>query len=251
MSALRAEDRHAVEVVAFDGDDTLWHNERLFALTQERFQALLEPYAPGAAIDERLFATEMRNLRLFGYGIKGFVLSMIETAIELTEGRIAASDIQTLIESGKAMLQHPVELLDGVRETLDALRPHYKVMLITKGDLFDQESKIARSGLTDLFWRVEILSEKDVPAYRRILAASGVDPARFVMVGNSLRSDVLPVLELGGWAVHIPYHLTWAHEVVAHEREGHARLLEAQSVLDLPGLLASIEGAASPVPEYG
>lgn len=229
-----------IEVIAFDGDDTLWHNESIFSVTQDRFRGLLEGYAPGIAVDERLLATETRNLRLFGYGIKGFTLSMIETAIEVTEGRVAAADIQTIIDSGKLMLEHPVELLDGVRPTLETLAPEYRLMVITKGDLFDQESKIARSELADLFWKIEILSEKDPPAYQRILTRYEINPARFLMVGNSMRSDILPVIGTGARAVHIPYHVTWSHEVAEYAGDRNGQVYELESIRALPGLLTDL-----------
>ena len=199
--------------IGFDGDDTLWHNETLFSVTQDRFRAMLSHVDP-TELDRRLLDTERRNLNFFGYGIKGFILSLIETAIEVTDGRIEARDIQTILDAGKTMLTHPVDLLEGVAETVERLSDHHRLLLITKGDLFDQESKIARSGLSPHFAGVEIVSEKDPDTYRRVLARHGVRPERFVMVGTSVRSDVLPVLALGGQAVHIPYHLTWAHEAV-------------------------------------
>lgn len=201
-----------IEVVAFDGDDTLWHNETLFSVTQERFRELLAPYTDAEVVDERLFETEMGNLSLFGYGIKGFTLSMIETAIEITEGRVSTDELRALLDFGKEMLAHPVELLDGAREAIEATSARAQVVLITKGDLFDQESKLARSGLGDLFDAIEIVSEKDEARYRRVLDKHDVAPERFVMVGNSVRSDVIPVARIGARAVHVPYHVTWALE---------------------------------------
>ncbi|HSK38631.1 MAG TPA: HAD family hydrolase [Arenibaculum sp.] len=223
--------------IGFDGDDTLWHNETIFSMTQEKFREMLGPLSGSADPDERLLAVERANLRLFGYGIKGFVLSMIETAIEVTQGRIAAHDIQRLIDFGKAMLDHPVELLDGVTETLEALSSAHDLILITKGDLFDQESKLARSGLIPRFAAIEIVSEKDPATYRRVLGRHGIDPARFVMIGNSLRSDVLPVIEIGGRAIHVPYHVTWAHE---HVEEPEGSVPTAQSILDVPTLIEGL-----------
>ncbi|HYG86396.1 MAG TPA: HAD family hydrolase [Azospirillum sp.] len=223
-----------IDTIAFDGDDTLWHNESLFSMTQERFRALLAHAAEPATIDARLLAAERRNLGVYGYGIKGFVLSMIETAIEVTDGRIAAADTQSLIDFGKAMLQHPVELLDGVSEVVEALSGRYRLMLITKGDLFDQESKIARSGLAERFAAVEIVSEKDPDTYRRVLERHGVAPERFLMVGNSVRSDILPVLALGGHAVHVPYHVIWAHEVADPPVDGYRRI---ESLRELVGVV--------------
>jgi putative hydrolase of the HAD superfamily len=230
-------------VVGFDGDDTLWHNESIFSITQEKYRSLLRAYVGDEEINQRLFATETRNLRFFGYGVKGFTLSMIETAIQVSDGRIPSEIIQTIIDEGKAMIDHPVELLPGVRKTISRLRLDYRLIVITKGDLFDQESKLARSGLADLFWKVEIVSEKDEGTYRRILSKYDVDPRRFVMVGNSVRSDILPVLAMGGHAVHIPYHVTWAHEQV--ELEGSSDGAWAlETVEQLPMVLGEILGKA-------
>lgn len=226
-----------IDTIAFDGDDTLWHNESLFSMTQDRFRAVLAHAADPADIDRRLLETERANLRVYGYGIKGFVLSMIETAVELTEGRIAGRDIQHLIDFGKAMLEHPVDLLDGVEEALAAFAGR-RLLLITKGDLFDQESKIARSGLAERFAAVEIVSEKDRETYGRILTRYRVEPGRFLMVGNSVRSDILPVLEVGGRAVHVPYHITWAHEQAEPPADGYRRIA---SLRELPALVRSLE----------
>ena len=226
-----------IDTIAFDGDDTLWHNESLFSMTQDRFRALLANHLQGAEpadIDRRLLQAERENLRVYGYGIKGFVLSMIETAVDLTDGRIGGRDIQSLVEFGKAMLDHPVDLLDGVQEVVEGLSGRYRLMLVTKGDLFDQESKIARSGLAERFDAIEIVSEKDPATYRRLLDRHGVDPARFVMVGNSVRSDILPVLAVGSHAVHVPYHVTWAHEVAEPPTENYRRI---DSLHGLPPLL--------------
>ena len=236
-----------ISVIAFDGDDTLWHNESIFSLTQERFRSLMREYAV-ENLDERLFAIETRNLQLFGYGIKGFVLSMIETAIEVSGGRVRASDIQDIINAGKAMLNHPVEPLEGVRETVEALRSRYRLMVITKGDLFDQESKLARSGLADLFWRIEIVSEKDERTYRRILHDGGIPPEEFLMVGNSIRSDILPVAALGGQAVHVPYSLTWAHERADLNGAPVHRIHTLARLIDLPALLVELNGGQEQAP---
>lgn len=224
------------DAIAFDGDDTLWHNETIFADTEEWFRALARRYVSEAPVDERLLARERANLSTFGYGIKGFVLSMIETIIEITEERVLAADIQAIIDRGRVMLAHPVELLPGARETLVTLAGRYRLMLITKGDLLDQESKIARSGLVELFDQVDILSEKDPATYARVLARAGIKPKRFLMVGNSLRSDVLPVAAMGGSAVYIPYQLTWAHEVL-DEAALPDRVYELPSLQELPAWL--------------
>jgi putative hydrolase of the HAD superfamily len=177
-----------LEIIGFDADDTLWHNETLYARSQEKFARLLSPYHEPAWIAQRLYATEMRNLKQFGYGIKGFTLSMIETAIELTEGRIQGHEIQAIIDLAREMLQAPVDLLPGVQPVLERLSRRYPLLLITKGDLFDQTTKIARSGLADYFQQVEVVPEKDEGTYRQILRRQGIAPERFLMVGNSLRS---------------------------------------------------------------
>ncbi len=232
-----------IEVVAFDGDDTLWHSESLFAVTEERLADLLDDYVSREDLAARLLVTEQRNLGLFGYGVKGFTLSMIETAIEVSGACISAHDIATIVDWGKTMLGHPVELLEGVAEVLDDLCRRYRLALVTKGDLFHQESKLAGSGLGDLFSRVEIVSEKNPATYQRVLDALQVGPARFLMVGNSVRSDITPVVELGARAAHIPYHVTWAHE---HAPPPSATATaggwwELADIRELPELLARLE----------
>ena len=230
-----------IEVVALDGDDTLWHSERLFVDTQSQFRRLLEPYVPAEAaadLDARLLEVERRNLPIFGYGVKGFTLALVETAIEISDGDVRGHDIQAILDLGKALMEHPVELLDGVEDTVVALAERYKLMVITKGDLLHQETKLARSGLADRFWSVEIVSEKDLPTYERILERNDIAPGSFCMVGNSVRSDVLPVLELGGHAAHVPYHVTWELELVDDPALPEFPVLE--TLRDLPGLLASL-----------
>lgn len=223
-----------VEVIAFDADDTLWHNEPIFQATEAQFADLLSTWHPPASVRERLFATEMKNLGHFGYGIKGFILSMIETAVELTEGRVSGKEVQQILEWGHAMLKHPVQLLEGVRETVESLSARYRLMLLTKGDLFDQESKLARSGLGEFFSAVEIVSEKSAGTYRTIMNRHGVSPGHFVMVGNSLRSDVLPALEAGAVAVHIPYHVTWAHEHLDEDVVQGKEFVALEKISSLP-----------------
>ncbi len=228
-------------MVAFDGDDTLWQNETHFSLTQGRLRELLLSHAPDADVDGRLFATEMANLRIYGYGIKSFTLSMLETAIEVTDRKIPASDLEVILGWGKRMLQEPTELLEGVRETLVEVSSRYAPLLITKGDLFDQEGKLARSGLGELFKGVEILSEKTVESYRAVLTRRGIAPEEFIMVGNSLRSDIVPVVQLGATAIHIPYHLTWRHEHVeeaAMPSHGWHRL---SAIRELGALLEALD----------
>jgi putative hydrolase of the HAD superfamily len=199
------------QAIGFDADDTLWHNERLFSLIQSRFREILNAHHP-EVVDQTLYATERRNLQYFGYGVKGFVLSMLETAVELTQGEVTGAEIQQIMDFGKEMLDAPLELLPHAGEIIRRLSPSHRLILITKGDLFDQETKIARSGLADHFQAIEIVSEKDASTYRSLLQRHQVDPENFVMVGNSLRSDILPVLEIGGSAIYVPHELTWAHE---------------------------------------
>jgi putative hydrolase of the HAD superfamily len=227
-------DRH---VIAFDADDTLWHNETIFAAVQERYRALLARYHDAETVNRTLFATEMRNLELYGYGVKGFTLSSIETAIELTRGAISAEEIRTILRLGREMLAHPVELLDGVAEVLAALSATHELMLITKGDLSHQQRKLARSGLAAHFRAIEVVAEKDEAAYAAILRHRRIDPADFLMVGNSLKSDILPVLALGAAAVHIPYHVTWQHEHMEQLPKVPGRFFQLMSIRGLPALL--------------
>ncbi len=225
------------DVIAFDADDTLWHNEPHFHETQRRFGELLSRYHAPEWIAERLYATELRNLRHFGYGIKGFTLSMIETAIELTEGRVSGDEVRQVLEWGREMTTAPVELLDGVADTIRALAGRYRLMLVTKGDLFDQEGKLARSGLGDFFDVVEVTADKTPATYAGILQRHGVASRRFLMVGNSLRSDVLPVLDVGGTAIHIPYPLTWAHEQVDPSALEGRPFVQLERIGEVPGWL--------------
>jgi putative hydrolase of the HAD superfamily len=229
-----------ITVVGLDGDDTLWHNESRFNVTQGELRDLLHRHVPDADVDMRLFETEMKNLAVYGYGVKSFTLSMIETAIQITEGRIPAADLEVILGWGKRMLTQPTELLDGVETALRKLGERYDLLLITKGDLFDQESKLARSGVADLFLGVEIVSEKDVSSYRAILSRRGIKADEFVMVGNSLRSDIVPVLELGARAVHIPYHVTWRHEHVDEASLPRSGWYQLERIEELSGLLPSL-----------
>ena len=201
-----------LDIIAFDADDTLWHNEPLYIDIQTRFKELLSAYHSPEWVNQKLFDTEMRNLKHFGYGIKGFTLSMIETAVELSDGRISGSEIQKIIDFAREMLGTHLELMDHVEETLEELSQSYPLMVITKGDLLDQEAKIANSGLAKYIPTIEVVSHKTQESYTAILSRHKIEPKRFLMIGNSLKSDILPVLELGGRAVYIPYALTWAHE---------------------------------------
>ena len=229
----------AIKVVGLDGDDTLWHNETRFVLTQTAFNDLLRRHVPDADVEGHLSEVEMKNLGMYGYGVKAFTLSMIESAIQLTGGKIPASDLEVILGWGKRMLMEPTELLDGVDAALRELNGRYDLLLITKGDLFDQESKLARSGLAELFSGVEILSEKNVESYRAILTRREIKAEEFVMVGNSLKSDIAPVLALGARAVHIPYHVTWHHEVVPEESLPKARWHRLESIAELGAHLQS------------
>ena len=221
-----------ITTVGLDADDTLWHNETVFRLTQARFLDLLTEHE-NAVIEARLAEIERRNLQLYGYGVKGFTLSMIETAMEMCDGEPPAGVIREILAAGREMLTHPVETLPGVDEALARLSGRYRLVLITKGDLLDQERKLAASGLGDLFAAVEIVSEKDRATYERVFTRHGTGPAEAVMVGNSMKSDVLPALEAGAFAVHIPYVVTWAHEV-ADAPEGHPRYGALDRIDDLP-----------------
>jgi putative hydrolase of the HAD superfamily len=225
--------------IAFDADDTLWHNERFFRLTQDRFAALLADYTDPHALHARLLAAERRNLGHYGFGIKGFVLSMIETALEVTEEKVPGRVIRELIEAGQEMLRHPIELLPRAREAVEALAPDFRLLVVTKGDLLDQERKVAQSGLGDLFHGVEIVSQKTPETYAAIFARYGDGAERGMMVGNSLRSDVLPAIRAGGWGVFVPHELTWE---VEHDEapEDHPRFRRIDDLGALPGLLRTL-----------
>ncbi|QKZ11601.1 HAD family hydrolase [Spirosoma sp. KUDC1026] len=208
----------SLKLIAFDADDTLWVNEPNYVNVQQTLSELLAHYVDPKQMIDRFYVTQIKNLDLFGYGAKGFMLSMIETAIELTNGAVTGAEIQQIIDVSKSLLNYPIDVLDGVHEVLDTLSRRYDLMIITKGDLFDQESKIARSGVGNYFKHMEIVSEKDPAAYRRILQRYGIQPSEFLMIGNSVKSDILPVLEIGAWAVHVPFEITWGHELVPGER---------------------------------
>jgi putative hydrolase of the HAD superfamily len=229
----------ALTVIGFDADDTLWHNERVFRLTEDRFAALLGEHAPAEDISRRLLAAERRNLELYGYGIKGFTLSMIETALEVTEGRASATAIREILDAGRDMMRHPVEIFPGVRETLEALRDAYRLVVITKGDLFDQERKLAASGLGELFDAVEIVSDKNAATYRRLFSRHGAGAESAMMIGNSVKSDILPAIEAGSWGVHVPYHIAWALEH-AEAPVDHPRFKRVTHLREIATLLAEI-----------
>ncbi|MDP1631803.1 MAG: HAD family hydrolase [Caulobacter sp.] len=230
-----------ITTVGLDADDTLWHNETLFRLTHKRFTELLSPHCDAATLEAKLAETERRNLRLYGYGVKGFTLSMIETAMEMTDGAVATSVIREVLAVGREMLTEPVEPLPGVDLALAQLSERYRLVLITKGDLLHQEQKLAASGLGDLFVAVEIVSEKDADTYRRVFARHGSGPEQAAMAGNSMKSDILPALAAGCWGALIPYPLVWAHEA-AEAPVDHARYVELGSIADLPAWVDGVAG---------
>lgn len=234
-------DRALVTTLGFDADDTLWQNEQFFRETEGRFLDLLSDFGDRATLSSRLFAVEKRNIPVYGFGIKGFVLSMMETALEVSAGRLDPSVIAGVLAMGRDMLNHPIELLPGVRETLEALTERYPLILITKGDLFDQERKLTASGLAELFCGVEIVSEKSAAVYARVFAARGDGADKGLMVGNSLRSDILPALEAGAFAVHIPHDLTWTYEHV-DEAIDHPRFFIEQHIGKVAELVEMING---------
>lgn len=228
-----------VTTIGFDADDTLWQNETFFRMTEQRFTELLSEHGAHEVISAKLLEAERRNLRFYGFGVKGFTLSMIETAVEVTNGEVSASVIAEILGFGRQMLENPVETLPHAKETLDALAGRYRILLITKGDLFDQERKLAQSGLGELFDAVEIVSEKSAATYARIFARHGDGPERAMMVGNSLKSDILPAIEAGSWAVHVPHELTWALEHADEPLEA-PRFRRLRHLGELAGLVADL-----------
>ncbi len=229
-----------LKTICFDADDTLWENEQFFRQTQERFARLLADYTSPDHLAQRLLEAERRNLGHYGYGIKGFVLSMIETALDVTEEKVPASVIRSLVEFGQEMLRHPIELLPHVRDTIKALSQEHFLLLVTKGDLLDQERKLAQSGLGDLFDGVEILSEKTPSAYKQVFHRHATQPANAMMVGNSLRSDVVPALEVGSWGVYCPHDLNWELEE-APIPTGHKRFAQIKHLGALPEIIQQIQ----------
>ncbi len=226
--------------IGFDADDTLWQNEHYYQLTEEHFRRLLADFAESATISERLLEAERRNLAHYGFGIKGFTLSMIETAIEITEGKVPSSVIAKILDTGRDLLSHPVETLPHVRDTLETLAGKYLLVLITKGDLFDQERKLAQSGLGDYFDAVEIVSDKTAVTYRRIFSKVGDGPERAMMVGNSLKSDIVPAIAAGSYGVFVPHELTWVLERVEEPKEA-PRFRKIGHLGELRGLIDTLE----------
>ena len=230
----------SIDLVGFDGDDTLWHSEGYYQNAAAEFERIVGAWIDvrDASVRERLHAVERRNLALFGYGAKGMTLSMVEAAIELTDSRISAQDIHRIVALGRSVLEHPVELLPDIRAAVEAVARDHRVVLITKGDLFHQESKVARSGLGDLFHRIEIVSEKNEASYARVLDEFQIAGPAFAMIGNSLRSDIEPVIGLGGWGIHMPYHVTWAHELEHGVESGHPRVITIGSAAEIADAVA-------------
>ncbi|QSX73730.1 HAD family hydrolase [Lysobacter arenosi] len=231
-----------IQLIGFDADDTLWRSQDYFDQAQLDFERIVGAYVDlhDARVHERLYEVEKGNIALFGYGVKGMVLSMIEAAVDITGSRISAHDLHRVVTLGKDLLRHPVELLPGIREAVEAIAAEFDVVLITKGDLFHQEAKVKQCGFADLFRRIEIVSEKDTATYARLLEEFGLPAERFVMVGNSLRSDIAPVLELGGWGIHVPYHTNWVHENEADVADDAPRLRRVEHAAQLPAMVRQL-----------
>ncbi|OYU81481.1 MAG: HAD family hydrolase [Flavobacterium sp. BFFFF1] len=227
-----------IKVIAFDADDTLWVNEPYFQETEEKFCELLAPYLSRHTLSQELFKTEIANLRLYGYGIKGYILSMIEAALEISNNTISNEIISKIIVYGKELLEKPIELLDGVEEVLEILNPKYKIVVATKGDLLDQRRKLHNSGLGKYFHHIEVMSDKQEKDYADLVTRLDIHPSEFLMIGNSLKSDVLPVLGIGGHAIHIPFHTTWAHEKIDHQVV-HANFRDFEKIKDVLSLFQS------------
>jgi putative hydrolase of the HAD superfamily len=236
----------AFDVIAFDADDTLWHTEVLYHAARDQLVEVLADYVDATTLAERLDETEIGNLPLYGYGGKSFLLSMVETVIQVTNGEIRGRDILRVIDIGREMLTAEVRLLDDVEATLVALQPDYPLMVITKGDASEQIPKLTRSGLNSYFTYIEVVGTKTEATYARILNQYGLVPDRFLMVGNSLRSDILPVLALGGVGVYVPSEILWSHEVVDNPPTGHPRYHELDSIADLPDLIRQLAGPPPP-----
>lgn len=221
-----------ISVIAFDADDTLWVNEPYFQETEEKFCELLAPYLSRHTLSQELFKTEIANLKLYGYGIKGYILSMIEAALAISNNTISNEIVEKIIQYGKELLEKPIELIDGVEETLEALTGKYKLVVATKGDLLDQRRKLHNSGLGRYFHHIEVMSDKQEKDYSDLVNRLDIRPSQFLMVGNSLKSDVLPVLGIGGHAIHIPFHTTWAHERIDYKVE-HDNFRDFERISDI------------------
>lgn len=229
----------AIKLICLDADDTLWHNMRHFEATERALQRMLAPFASAADVRARVEATEMRNLKLYGYGAKGFTLSMIETAVEICGDALTPNTISEIVAAGRELLAHPVELFPGIEDTLETLSEHAPLVLITKGDLLHQESKLAASGLGDRFSGIEIVSDKAPDTFARVFENFGVAPDEAIMAGDSMRSDILPALKAGAWAAFVPHHIVWSHE--AADAPDHPRFHQIDSLSSLPDLIKRID----------
>jgi len=229
------------QLIAIDGDDTLWENEILYREVRDKFQEILQAYGEFPDLPQAVDRIEIANLPIYGYGSMSFVLSLVEAALELTSGRVSAADIGLILELGKQMIQRPVVLLEGVEQAVRQLAQTHPLMLVTKGDLRHQRAKLKGSGLGEYFYSVEVVSDKTPSVYADILRRRQVRARRFLMVGNSLRSDILPVLELGGWAVHVPYHITWSHEHVEMDCAGRERCFEIEGLGEVVEVVRRVE----------
>ncbi|MEL1243226.1 HAD family hydrolase [Flavobacterium sp. DGU11] len=227
-----------IKVIAFDADDTLWVNEPFFQETEKKFYQLMEDYLPAHSVAKELFKVEVANLDIYGYGIKAYILSMIEAALTISDKTLSIDAVEKILEYGKEMLDKPIELIDGVEDTLKALHGKYKLVVATKGDLKDQHKKLHESGLGHYFHHIEVMSDKQQLDYSKMLKRLEIQPSEFLMVGNSLKSDVLPVLQIGGHGFHIPFHTTWAHEQIDHTIE-HDNFRQLEKITELLSLLNS------------
>lgn len=223
---------NAIKVIAFDADDTLWINEPHFRHTEQQFAELLEDFLPSHTLSRELLTVEIQNLPTYGYGVKGFTLSMIETALRVSDGAIGVSVVDKIIRYGKELLDMPIELINGVEEVLQALQGRYRLVMATKGDLLEQANKLKKSGLERYFHHIEIVSEKQESEYRKLIKHLDSTPEEFLMVGNSLKSDIIPVLAIGGHGFHVPFHMTWAHETVDYQVE-HANFKQLTSIREV------------------
>ena len=226
-----------IKVIAFDADDTLWVNETYFREAEVAFAKLLSKYETKNKIDQELFKKEIQNLHFYGYGIKGFVLSMIECALELSNYNIKPKTIEAILEIGKEMLEKPIELLEGIEEVLQALQGKYKLIVATKGDLLDQERKLEKSNLLKYFHHIEVMSDKKEKDYQKLIKHLDINPSELLMIGNSLKSDVLPLIKIGASAIHIPFHTTWIHEEVTEQEKQNEDYKTLNSIKELPAIL--------------
>lgn len=227
-----------IKVIGFDADDTLWVNETYFREAEDAFAELLGAFETHNKIDQELFKMEMKNLPVYGYGVKGFVLSMVEMAIEISNNTVSSEVISKIIALGKQMINKPVELLDNIEETLKVLAKNYRLIVVTKGDLLDQERKLEKSGLLNYFHHIEVLSDKKEENYTKLLTHLDIEPSHFLMIGNSLKSDILPLVNIGAKAIHVPFHTTWAHETVKASAIDNTRYQKISSVNEVLQILA-------------